>query len=59
MKVESLNQEGGYLVPAYMERPMNKWQAFKGRHFPYWLKRMFPVKTIKFAMADYLRGLLD
>lgn len=37
--------EGGFLVPEFIEMPINKWQVFKKRYFPWWLRRIFPVKV--------------
>ena len=37
--------EGGFLIPEVIETPINKWQLFKQRYFPYWLKGIFPIKV--------------
>jgi len=58
MKKDLQNQSGGFLVPTVIEEPINKWQAFKQRRFPYWLQRIFPVKTKKIPCADLLREAL-
>ena len=58
IEFEANKMEGGFLVPGHTEWPINKWQAFKERHFPYWLKRIFPVKTMAFPMAEYILELL-
>ena len=44
MKESQAKDEGGYLVPTKISIPINKWQSFKQRFFPYWLTRIFPVK---------------
>ena len=65
---ESKETDGGYLLPAYVEEPINKWQAFKQRRFPFWLKRVFPVKTnkihssaiiVRIAQAEIKRHLIS
>jgi len=39
------DSSGGYLIPAIIETPKNKWQVFKSRYFPHWLQRIFPIKV--------------
>ena len=36
----------GELYKTIYEIPDGKWQSFKAKYFPEWLKRYFPVKTI-------------
>lgn len=51
--------EGGFLVPEYLEEPINKWQAFKWRYFPFWLQRIFPVKTHKTHLPSLFKEMLN
>lgn len=47
--------DGGFLVPECWDVPINKWQRFKQKYFPYWLRRIFPIKTEKIPVADLLK----
>ena len=37
--------DGGFLVPTKISIPVNKWENLKQRFLPYWLQKIFPVKT--------------
>lgn len=47
--------EGGYLVPECIYEPINSWQKFKHKYFPFWLLKIFPVKYNEIRVADLLR----
>lgn len=51
--------DGGFLVPTAISMPINKWQSFKWKYFPLWLKRLFPVKTAQFEVAKILKEQLS
>lgn len=44
----------GFLIPEKMPIPINKWQWFKLRYFPYWLQKLFPVKTKEENFREFL-----
>ena len=48
------DMDGGYLIPKYIEKPISKWQAFKQRYFPFWLKRIFPVETYRTSLLPFI-----
>lgn len=51
-----MKNNGGFLVPSVIEIPKNKWQAFKIKYFPFWLRDIFPIKAEK---IDVKKKLLD
>ena len=44
----------GFLVPEKISIPINKWENFKQRYFPYWLQKIFPVKTKEVNFRKFL-----
>lgn len=44
----------GFLVPEMIAVPVNKWENFKQRFFPYWLQKFFPVKTKEVNFRKFL-----
>ena len=47
-------EEDGYLIPEVADFPRNRWQAFKEKYFPYFLKRLIPVKYEKVKVRENL-----
>ena len=41
---KKLKIQGGYLIPEVADFPENRWEEFKERYFPYFFKRLMPVK---------------
>jgi len=58
IEVKAKKMEGGFLVPESSEYPANKWQLFRQRYFPFWLLRVFPIKTVTVKWAEILKNQL-
>ena len=53
-KNRKIDMKGGYLIPEAYDFPKNRWQLFKERHFPCFLKRLMPVKYRRVDMRKDL-----
>jgi len=51
---ESDFADGGFLIPETISVPINKWENFKQRYSPCWLKKIFPVKTKEVNFCEML-----